>query len=226
MNDERVTVNGERVTVNGERVRRIDPLDPQPEIIGEAAAIIRRGGVVVFPTRSLYGLAADPFDPGAVSRIFTIKRRPPDKPILLLVRDRGDVARLVRSVPDAAERLMARFWPGRLTLVMEAGEGIASILTAGTGKIGLRLPQNRVAVSLIRAVGGPITGTSANLSGEAGCFRIADLAPEIAREADLILDAGALLGGAGSSVVDATVDPPGILREGAIPAGELLRNLR
>jgi L-threonylcarbamoyladenylate synthase len=131
---------------------------------------------------------------------------------------------LVTHVPEIATNIMRQYWPGNVTLIFKVGDGIPPGLTAGSGKIGIRLPGHPVASALVKAVAGPITGTSANLSGQAGCYQISDLAPEVARRLDLILDAGRLEGGRGSTVVDVTGgDRPIILREGVIAARAIMR---
>jgi L-threonylcarbamoyladenylate synthase len=150
-----------------------------------------------------------------------IKRRPVQKPILVLISQAAQLERLVKTIPGTAARLMAHFWPGRVTLVFQAKPTVPVNLTAGTGKIGIRMPGSAVALALAREVKGPITGTSANVSGSPGCYRIADLEPEIAGQVDLILDAGMLRGGKGSTVVDVTGDVPRIVREGEVSAAEI-----
>lgn len=210
----------------GSNIRKLDSILPSGDVIREAAEIIRRGGVVVFPTTGLYGLAADAENPAAVDRIFLIKKRPPDKPILLLIPHVSAVRNLVREISPAAERIMAAFWPGSLTLVFEAAAGLLPALTAGTGKIGIRLPAFPAARHLVQAAGRPITATSANISGQAGCASIADLDPAVAASADLILDAGPLKGGAGSTVLDVTRNPPVFIREGTVPRERILDLLK
>ncbi|MBW1985019.1 MAG: threonylcarbamoyl-AMP synthase, partial [Deltaproteobacteria bacterium] len=162
-----------------DKVRKINCANPETGIIAEAARIIRNGGVVVFPTRSLYGLGADAFNTKAVNRIFHIKQRPVNKPILVLIKDKDELERLAALVPPAATAIMERFWPGRVSIVFQAKEGLAANLTAGTKKIGIRLPGHNIAYKLVKAAGSPITGTSANLSGSAGCFQINDLDEKI-----------------------------------------------
>lgn len=201
-------------------IRVIDPLRPDPDVIRHAGRMLRSGGVVCFPTFGLYGLGAVWNDEAAVRRIYAIKGRDRSKPILILVRNRSDISDLVTEIPDAAIRLMDRFWPGRLTLVFAAASSVPEILTAGSGKIGIRLPAHRVAQALIEETGAPITGTSANVSGEAGCSSIAELAAEVRTSVDLVLDAGVLAGGSGSTVVDVTTDPLRVLRWGAVSMGE------
>ncbi len=204
-----------------DRIRRLDGRHPQEDAILEAARIIRGGGVVVFPTTSLYGLAADASNPAAVEKVFAIKQRPLDKPILILVPNLWDIQGLVQDIPLAAERIMTAHWPGNLTLIFKAGSGLLPSLTAGTGKIGIRLPVFPVARFLVRAAGRPITATSANISGQTGCSQIADLDPAVSTAVDLILDAGPLKGGAGSTILDVSEDPPVLVREGAIPLSAL-----
>lgn len=203
-------------------IREINPKAPEPEIIAEAAAVIRQGGVLAFPTRCLYGLGADAFNPEAVERVVKIKQRPEQNPILVLVDSKKRLASLVKHIPPVADAIMEAFWPGRVTIVFEARNSLPDRLTAQTGKIGVRLPGHPVAAALVRQVQGPVTGTSANLSGQPGCDRAQDLDPTIAGQLSLILDGGTLSGGIGSSVVDVTVTPPQILREGAITAGKIL----
>lgn len=199
-----------------DKVRKINCANPETGIISEAAHIIKNGGVVVFPTRSLYGLGADAFNPRAVNRIFHIKQRPANKAILVLIKDKDELDRLSAVVPPAATAIMERFWPGRVSIVFQAKEGLSANLTAGTIKIGIRLPGHNVASTLVKAADGPITGTSANLSGSAGCFQVNDLNEKIVKSVDLILDAGQLKGGAGSTVVDVTGETPLIVRQGEL----------
>jgi L-threonylcarbamoyladenylate synthase len=202
-------------------IQSIDHRHPQPELIQEAADIIRSGGVVAFPTRCLYGLAADALNSEAVNRVFEFKQRPAQNPILVLIDQLSQLDRLVQRIPAAASRLIDHFWPGKITLVFKAADTLPLNLTAGTGKIGIRMPGQSVARSLVKAVKGPITGTSANLSGQPGCFQITDLAPQLADNLDLILDAGRLIGGVGSTVVDVSAGYVKVLREGEVKAQKL-----
>ncbi len=207
--------------VEGCEILSVDPESPDQDTIGKAAVLIRKGGLVVFPTSSFYGLGAEVFNAEAVHRVFRVKKRDPQKPILILVASMSDVAPLVRSIPKRAMRLMEVFWPGGLTLVFESAELLPSNLTGYTGKIGIRLEGHPVASALVTAVGSPITGTSANLSGKGSCTAVAEIDRHIKDQVDLVLDAGRLTDGKGSTVVDATVTPAKILREGVIGAEEL-----
>ena len=177
---------------------------------------------MAFPTRCLYGLGADAFNPDAVERLIHVKQRPDDKPILVLIDTRNQLESLVTHIPQAADAIMDAFWPGRVTIVFEARNSLPNQLTAQSGKIGVRLPGHPVAFSLVKQVQGPITGTSANISGQPGCRRAKDLDPTMAGQLDFILDAGVLRGGLGSTVVDVTVTPPQVLREGQVAAKDVL----
>ncbi len=210
---------------NTDKVIKIDHANPRPDLISEAALIIKSGGVISFPTRYLYGLGADAFNADAVDRIFKIKQRPYNKPLLVLVDKSKDLTRLVRNVPSVATHIMERFWPGEVTIVFEAKDSLPENLIAGTDRIGVRMPEHPVALALTNSVKGPITATSANITGQDGCSRVQDLDPLIADKLDLILDAGPLKGGIGSTVIDVTVDPPKILREGAVSSTVILAAL-
>ena len=204
------------------RIKKINLREPEPQIVAEAVAVIKEGGVVVFPTRCLYGLGADAMNPDAVERVFEIKQRPDNKPILVLINSREQLEMLVKKIPPDAAALMDAFWPGRVTLVFEARDSLPARLAAGTGKIGVRLAGHPAADALIKESGCPITGTSANLSGSPGCFRLSDLDAPVAGQVDLILDAGRLRGGTGSTVVDVTAKPSRILREGEVTPAQIL----
>lgn len=128
----------------------IDPFNPRPKLILKAAGLIKKGGVVLFPTRCLYGLGADAFNPEAVDRIFKIKQRPYNKPISLLIKNTNDLHILVKHIPSTAKCIMDYFWPGQITIVFEAKNTISRNLTGGTGKIGIRMPEHPVALSLVK----------------------------------------------------------------------------
>jgi L-threonylcarbamoyladenylate synthase len=206
-------------------IRKINSQKPEAGIIKEAAGVIKRGGVIVFPTRCLYGLGADAMNPGAVARVIAIKQRPSNNPILLLIHSIKQLELLVEKIPPAAGAIMEAFWPGRVTLVFDARDTLPGLLTAQTGKIGVRLPGHPVAAAILRQVKGPVTGTSANLSGRPGCNRLPDIGRQITGQVDFVLDADTLQGGIGSTVVDVTEEPPRILREGQVTARQIMRSL-
>lgn len=195
---------------------RIDSSDPDPNDIRTATDIIGQKGILVFPTYGLYGLGADAFCAEAVRRVFAIKRRPIHKPLPLLLSGIHDMAMVVGTVPDYADLLLG-LWPGGITFIFKAGKRVPAHLTGGTGKIGVRLPAHPVAKALVEGFGGPITGTSANLSGFPAVASVTHLDPEIRRQVDMVLDAGPLAGGVGSTVVDVTCWPVKVVREGVVP---------
>jgi len=204
------------------KIRKIDPRNIPRELIREAAERIAAGGIVVYPTSGLYGLGADAFDPAAVGKLFHIKERPADKPVSILINSRDILDSLTKGVSPIAEEAMGRFWPGGLTAILTARPDLNGRLTAGTGKIGVRIPAHPVASCLVTLLASPLTATSANISGRPGCFSIGRLDSRVRERADLILDAGTLKGGPGSTVVDFTSDPPAILREGAVPTSDVI----
>lgn len=203
------------------KIIKIEPRRPDLEIISTAAEIIQNGGVVVIPTRHLYGLATDALNTNALKRVFAIKGRPAEKPLLILIRSSADLPGQVRTIPTAARRLMQSFWPGRLTLVFEARDVFPAELTGGTGKVGIRLPAHPVCQALVNYLPNPITATSANFSGQKGCHRIRDLPNRMRAAVDLILDAGPLPPGPGSTVVDVTLSPPTVLRQGVLGEAQI-----
>jgi len=207
------------------KILAVDPVSPQADIMNQAAETVAKGGVVIFPTTCLYGLAADAMNEDAVRKIYEIKKRPPDNPILVLVRDLNALTKMAVSLSPAADVIIKEFWPGNITMIFEAQDSIPAITTAGTGKIGIRIPAHNVAMALTKRLKHPLTATSANISKSAGCSRVSDISPEIIDQADLILDTGTLKGGAGSTVVDVTTTPPEILREGTIAAADILNYL-
>jgi len=202
----------------------VDPEAPEPEMLARALALLRRGGTVAYPTETFYGLGADALNEAAVGKIFAIKGRGFQNPLPVIIGAREDLAPLVADVPDAALRLMRDFWPGPLTLVFRAAPSIPPLLTAGTGKIGIRLSSHPVARELARRLGGPLTATSANLSGQKEAVSAAEVRANLRHlEPDALIDGGPAPGGRGSTVLDVTTDPPTLLREGAIPLARIDR---
>jgi L-threonylcarbamoyladenylate synthase len=183
--------------------------------------IIRSGGLIAYPTDTFYGLGADPANRGAVRRIFDIKGRAADQPILLLLSDLAEVSLWAAEVTPSAERLMDRFWPGPLTLVFRAAPGVLPELTGGTGTIGLRVPGRGLTRDLLRSVGTALTGTSANRSGGASPRSAEEVLRELGHSIDLVLDGGPSAEGLPSTVVDVTAEPPRIIRLGVIDIARL-----
>jgi L-threonylcarbamoyladenylate synthase len=199
---------------------RIDPASPE-KAFGRCREIIRAGGVIAYPTDTFYGLGADPGNPAAVRRLFAVKGRKPDRPILLLVRDASAVREWAADVPPLAGRFMERFWPGPLTLVLTARPDVSEELTAGTGTIGLRVPGNELTRRLLASVGTALTGTSANIAGGGEPRTAAEAAQALGAEIDLVLDGGTTAGGMPSTVLDVTTAVPRVVREGAVGLTDL-----
>ena len=189
--------------------------------VDRARHIILSGGIVAFPTESFYGLAVNASDENAIGRLFKIKKRMDNMPVLVLIPSLEYLKGYVADVPEIALRLIGRFWPGGLTLLFKAGSGISPLLTSGTGKIGVRISSHPLAAALARAVDSPITGTSANISGKPGCVTAKEVYSSLGRGVDLILDGGETKGGKGSTILDVTVNPPEIIREGMISREQL-----
>jgi L-threonylcarbamoyladenylate synthase len=194
----------------------VDASRPDPATLERAARVLKGGGLVALPTETFYGLGAHAFDPVAVGRIFELKGRPADKPLLVLVDSWAMVERVAREVSDRARRLAARYWPGPLTLVLPAHPAVPAGLTAGTGTIGVRLPGHAVARALVAALGGPVTAPSANPHAGPSPRTADEVIAAIGSGLDLVLDAGATPGGPASTVLDLTKAVPAVLRPGAV----------
>jgi L-threonylcarbamoyladenylate synthase len=194
----------------------VDPGAPQRDAIAEAAKWIRLGRVVAIPTDTLYGLAADPWQAAAVARVFAVKGRSAERAIPLIAADIEQVTRSIGPLAPLARRLADQFWPGPLTLLLPAPLALAPDVTGGTGAVGVRVPDERVARAIAAAVGAPITATSANISGEP-----ATNDPELVERAlgaaiDLLVDVGFTRGGSPSTIVDVTCPAATLVREGAV----------
>ena len=207
------------------KILKIDPKMPKLETIAEAAAAIKAGGLVIYPTETVYGLGADARSDEAVSRVFAAKNRPPDSPIPIAVSS-IEMAREAAELTPPAEALLEKFTPGPLTVVIKAKPTISKLLTAGTGKIGVRIPNHPVTLKLVELAGGPITTTSANVSGSLPPTTARDALEQLGDKVDLALDAGKCKFGVPSTVVDASSKQIRVLREGPIPEEEIRRALR
>ncbi|WP_242337504.1 MULTISPECIES: L-threonylcarbamoyladenylate synthase [Anaeromyxobacter] len=181
-----------------------------------AADVLRRGGLVAYPTETFYGLGALARDEAALGRLARAKLRPEGKPLPLLAADVGQVE-AVAGLTGIAARLAARFWPGPLTLVLPALPGLDPAVTAGAGTVAIRVPGSEVARALARRAGGAIVSTSANLSGEAPPTDAGDLSADLLSRIDHVLDGGRTPGGLPSTIVEVEGDSVRLLREGAIP---------
>jgi len=197
---------------------KINPEHPEPERIDEAVAILKNGGVIAFPTETFYGLGADARNEAAIDKIFDIKGRDFSNPILVVIGEGTDVDTFAEYIPTEARKLMECFWPGPLTIIFKAACIVSPKLTAGSGKIGMRLSSHPIARELSKRLGGPLTATSANLSGKAECSSAAEVISQLEGKLDGVVDGGYTPGGKGSTVVDISSRPPKVLREGMIPS--------
>jgi L-threonylcarbamoyladenylate synthase len=184
--------------------------------IRKAVEILKRGGLVAFPTETVYGLGARAFDPEAVRRVFAAKGRPADNPLILHIAIPHQLKPLVLEVPTVARRLMDRFWPGPLTLVLRRSERVSPLVSAGLSTVAVRIPDHPVALALIRELGEPIAAPSANRSGRPSPTRAEHVVAELGDAVDLVLEGGPCRVGLESTVVDLTGDLPCILRPGAV----------
>jgi L-threonylcarbamoyladenylate synthase len=204
---------------------KIDPLNPDEQSLTEALQILRRGGILAFPTETFYGLGADAQNEAAVDKIYWIKGRDFRNPISIIISDDQYLPSLVEGIPKAASILMQNFWPGPLTLVFWASPSILPRLTGGTGKIGIRVSSHPLARLLAAGLAGQITATSANPSGEPECTTAGAVIQALKTPPDAFIDGGPTPGGMGSTILDVTVSPPRILREGAVTREQILNVL-
>ncbi len=202
------------------RVIAVDSVAPTRVALRAAVDTLRAGGVVALPTETFYGLAVPALDTGSVRRVFELKGRPDSKPLLVLV-DSLAMAETVACVTPAARDLMMRHWPGALTLVLPAHAKVPAVVTAGTGTIGIRLSPHPIARGLVELLGEPVTAPSANPNGLAPPTTAAGVLGYFPDGIDLVLDGGATPGGEPSTVLDLTVEPPRVLRQGAVVVPDL-----
>ncbi len=198
-------------------VLKIDPVNPEPDLLSQAVEILREGGVIAYPTETFYGLGVDAKNENAVARLFAVKGRDFRNPVPVIVGDAGVLPRIAMEIPQTAKELISRFWPGPLTLVLRSAPAVSPRLTAGTGKIGVRVSSHPVARLLAHGLAGPLTSTSANRSGETECVTAREVLDRIGSDLDLIIDGGATPGGKGSTILDITGEAPVVLRHGAVP---------
>ena len=189
------------------KVIRVDPEHPDPGVIHQAAGLLRRGGLVAFPTETVYGLGANLEDPQAISELYQVKERPFHKQLTLHIADPAVIENHGVQVSPLAKRLMARFWPGPLTLILSRPDG---------STLGFRMPRHPVALALLAQAGVPVVAPSANLSGHAPPRGAQEVLRDLGEKIDLILDSGPTPVGVESTVLDLSTDPPKILRRGAM----------
>jgi L-threonylcarbamoyladenylate synthase len=202
---------------------RIAPADAAS--IARAASLLRDGRLVAFPTETVYGLGADASNAGAVRRIFAVKHRPENHPVIVHVADLDQAARWAASIPDAARALAEAFWPGPLTLIVPRAAHVDDLVTGGQPSVGLRAPSHPVAQALLRAFGGGIAAPSANRFGHVSATTAQHVVDDLGDGVDLVLDGGASPVGIESTIVACTTSTPMLLRPGAIGQNAIARVL-
>jgi len=199
-------------------VIKVNPLAPDEAVISRAAELIRGGGLVAFPTETVYGLGANALDSAAVQKIFEAKGRPATNPLIVHVSDSESARQIVAEWPESAQRLADRFWPGPLTLVLHRSEQIPRSVTAGGDTVGIRVPRHPVALALLRSAAVPIAAPSANRSSRVSPTSAEHVIRSLGGRIPLVLDSGRALGGLESTVLDLTESPARILRPGLVTA--------
>ncbi len=203
---------------------RILPVD-QPHALERALELLRQGQVIALPTDTVYGVAADGLNPDAIEQLYAVKERPRDKAIPLLLASSDDLEQVAAEVPEGARILAAKFWPGALTLVVRARANVPPILRAEGDSVAVRVPDHPVPRELARLLGRPLAATSANISGGRDPSTAQEVEAQLSGRLPLILDGGKVGGGVPSTVIDVSVTPLRVLRQGALQLEEIERVL-
>lgn len=198
-------------------ILKINPRKISPKLIKKAAGVIRAGGLVAFPTETVYGLGADVFNEKAVTKIFEVKGRPLDDPLIVHISGREQLKTLIAHIPAPAKKLMNEFWPGPLTIVFEKKNTVPDVVTAGLGTVAVRMPANRIARALIRSAGTPIAAPSANIFGRTSPVKAEHVMKGLGGKVDVVMDGGRCGVGIESTVVEFAGKKVAILRPGGIP---------
>jgi L-threonylcarbamoyladenylate synthase len=190
-------------------------------VIDAAVAVLRRGGLVAFPTETVYGLGADAGNATALERLFAVKGRPHGHPVIVHLGAASDLDQWARDVPDAARRLAAAFWPGPLTVLVPRADRVPDLVTGGRPAVGVRVPSHPVALDLLRAFGGGVAAPSANRFGRVSPTTAAHVRADLGDDVDLVIDGGPSTVGVESTIVDCTTDVPMVLRHGGLTAAAM-----
>jgi len=200
---------------------KVDPANPEKETIAKATDILKNGGIVAFPTETVYGLGADALNPKAIEKVFLAKGRPADNPMIVHISRLSQLAIVAEDITSKARDLIENFWPGPLTIIFKKTSKVPDIVTGGLNTVAVRMPADKVALELIKSFGGPIAAPSANISGRPSGTTGAHISQDFGGKIDMILDSGPVAVGVESTVLDITTIPPAILRPGAVTADQL-----
>lgn len=200
------------------RIYKVDPEKPSDDVIEECIEILKRGGLVVFPTETVYGLGAYTFNPKAVLKIFEVKRRPPTNPLIVHISELEQLNEVVAEIPDVVFELAEKFWPGPLTLVLKKNPKVPDVVTAKLDTVAVRMPAHPVALKLARI---PIVAPSANIAGKPSPTTAEHVIKDLYGKVDAIIDAGETPYGVESTIIDLTKKPPVLIRPGALPVEKI-----
>lgn len=203
------------------KILKINPLQPETELINIASTVLHDGGVIAYPTETIYGIGCNAYNNEAVTRIYELKGRDHSKAMIIIAADLLQISELVERIPDTAEKLVESFWPGPLTMVFEASEKLQQYAIRNSKTIAVRIPANEICLSLLKSCDFPIVSTSANKSGMPVSTNVEQVKNSFGKELDLIIDGGPTPSSAPSTVVDVTKTPLKIIREGAISKLEI-----
>lgn len=207
------------------QIRKLTYENIDPKVIEEAGEILKSGGLVAFPTETVYGLGGDALNPASSGKIYAAKGRPSDNPLIVHIAKREDLERIAEGVTEKARRLMDAFWPGPLTLIFRKKPLVPDKTTGGLDTVAVRMPSDKIAAALIRAGGGFVAAPSANVSGRPSTTTAAHVAEDLDGRIEMILDGGQAVIGLESAIVDMSVEPPVILRPGAVTREMLEREI-
>lgn len=199
----------------------VDPTCPDPAVLHEAVTVLRRGGVVAYPTDTVYGLAVDARQPAAIARLYTVKGRPETKALPIIIGALAQLDEVVTAVPAVAAQLIAAFWPGPLTLLLPPHSSVPVRLLGTSDRIGVRWPASAISQQLASGLGGAITASSANRSGAPAALSAEEVWTQLAPAVDLVLDGGPVSNPVVSTVLDVITTPPCVLRVGRVPVPAL-----
>jgi L-threonylcarbamoyladenylate synthase len=203
------------------KIIKIDSQKPDKGKIQSIAQKLKKGGIIIFPTDTLYGLGGNALNKNIIKKVFKLKKRPIDKPISINIAYKKDLKKYVKKIPAPTKKLIKEFWPGPLTIIFEKSNIIPNELTGGSPYIGIRIPDNKITLEIIKKSGLPLTSPSANLSGKKPPTTAKQADKNFLNKVDIIIDDGSTTTKEGSTIIDLSKEKPLILREGAIPIKKL-----